>query len=210
MSPRVSEVDGLALSAREQARKQAILRYQERERLEREANALLKTLPADPDCPVYTEEQLFRPDRGGRFGRTTVQFDLIEEVIPSPRCAQSWKEELEFLASVSPLTPQERRCFQNWTLGLTQAEIGAKIGVRHQQSVSLTLRRAAWKCYDEGLGVSFSQFSRHPSYHKPIHRKTFSAGRICRNCEEPFSPFLSPGACCSTSCREMMSRRDKE
>ena len=202
--------DDAPLTSRERARKQALARYIEQETLEREADALLRAIPADPECPTYTEEQLLRPDRGGRFGRTSVQFEMMEEAIPAPRATQSWKEELEFLASIAHLTLHERSCLQSWMLGLTQDEIGDRMGLRHQQTVSLTLRSAARKCYEEGLGVSFSQFSTHPAYRKPIHRKGFSGGRVCRNCEEPFAHFFGSGVCCSTGCREMMTRRRRE
>ena len=194
--------------ARERAKESAAKSVRENARLEQAADELLKTLPSDPDCPVSTEANLFRPERGGRFGRTVASLEMMEEFLPTKQSLQCWNEEIEFLATISTLTSHEALCLQGWTLGLTQAEMSEKFKFRSQQLVSKSLKRAAWKCF-QGLDATFARISKHVSYRKPIRRDGSSPGRRCRNCGEPFSRYLGFGIFCSTGCREAIRHRKR-
>ena len=184
------------------------MQIRENERLEQEADELLRTLPSDPDCPVSTEANLFRPERGGRFGRTVASVESLEEALPSNRASQCWQEEIEFLATISALTSHEALCLRGWTLGLTQSEMSEKFKFHSQQLVSRSLKRAVWKCF-QGLDATFASVSKHVSYQKPIRRNVNSSGRRCRNCGEPFTRYLGFGLFCSTGCREAIGHRKR-
>ena len=184
------------------------MRIRENERLEQEADELLKTMPADPDCPVSTEANLFRPERGGRFGRTVASVEALAEVLPSSRASQCWQEEIEFLATISTLTSHEALYLRGWTLGLTQAEMSEKFKLHSQQLVSRSLKKAVWKCF-QGLDATFASVSKHVSYQKPIRRGLNYSGRRCRNCGEPFTRYLGFGLFCSTGCREAIAHRKR-
>ncbi len=195
-------------SARERVKERAAKRIRENERLEQEADELLRTLPSDPDCPVYTEANLFRPERGGRFGRTVASVDALAEALPSSRASQCWQEEIEFLATISTLTSYEALCLRGWTLGLTQAEMTVKFKLHSQQLVSKSLKKAVWKCF-QGLDATFASVSKHVSYQKPIRRNVNLSGRRCRNCNEPFTRYLGFGLFCSAGCREAIGHRKR-
>lgn len=195
-------------SARERVKERTAKRIRENERLEQEADELLRTLPSDPDCPVSTEANLFRPERGGRFGRTVASVDALAETLPSNRASQCWQEEIEFLATISTLTSYEALCLRGWTQGLTQAEMSEKFKLHSQQLVSRSLKKAVWKCF-QGLDATFTSVSKHVFYKKPIRRGLNYSGRRCRNCSEPFARYLGFGLFCSAGCREAIGHRKR-
>ncbi len=203
-----SETETQRANGGESAKSRAVMRIRENERLEQEADELLRTLPSDPECPVSTEANLFRPERGGRFGRTVASVETMEEFLPTNQSLQCWSEEIEFLATIAPLTSGEALCLRGWAMGLTQTEMCQKFAIKSQQLVSKTLHRAIWKCF-QGLDATFSRVSKHVSYRKPFRRNFISAGCRCRNCGEPFSPLLGSGSFCSIGCREAIGHRKR-
>jgi len=144
--------------------------FRSEEALERAADALLCALPRDPDCPAYTEKQLARSERP----YCVVSTEALAEVLIAPHTLQSVRDELLFLAAISPLTRLERLCLRGWVWGWTQREICINPpfchDVRAQQAVSRALRAALIKCTGS-LGLTFAQFSRHTVYRRPARRR---------------------------------------
>lgn len=177
---------------------------------ERIADALLRAHPRDPDCPFYSERQLARH---GRDCMTVTRIcverwgDLLESACPP----QSARDELLFLAAITPLDARERTCLRAWILGWTQAEArtlwqdGFEGG--SQQTVSRVLRSALCKCYD-GAALTFAAFSRHTLYRRPAARRDRLRTRICAYCQETFVTVTRVGCYCSSGCEAASQHRD--
>src|SRR5262252_2307615 len=95
----------------------------EEETLEQQADALLSQAPADRERPAYTERQL---------SRHGIRVDLKRLALTSPSPEQPLRDELKFLASVSLIAPEQRRCFQLWIDGWSQREIADACRVSQQ------------------------------------------------------------------------------
>ncbi len=196
--------------------------------MEQAADALLRALPRDPACPVFTETQLARRGRRCCAFSTDAWVELLAGAPP-----QSALDELSFLAAVTPLSRQERACLQGWMRGWTQREIcahwtelaekredvrgksaGGAPAMQHageaqtptQQATSRLLRCALGKCR-ESVGLSFTQFSRHTLYRRPAGRRGTWRAAICPYCREEFVYGLGIGRYCSQSCREAARHR---
>lgn len=173
-------------------------------RLEQEADALLQSLPRDPDCPTYTEAQLQRY----RYTHHVARLDSLIHSLETAYPGQSLLDEIAFLASITPMTRRERACLRGWLLGWTQREIGAKwqtlLPDVTRKNISRLLRSALRKCY-LAEGLTFAQFSRRTLYRRPARRRPWRAA-VCPYCDEPFAWGLGAGRYCSTFCREQARR----
>lgn len=169
----------------------------EGKRKEAEADALLNSLPRDPDCPTYTEEQLAR--RGSRL----VSVDSLADTVTAPPPALC--DELRFLLSVCNLPLMQRLCLRLWIQGYSQEDIARRSGLS-QQSISLRLRRALKKCYDNAP-LSFRRFSQHTIYRAPARARNAMILRPCLYCGERFPLGCGCGRYCSTPCRESARRK---
>ncbi len=140
----------------------------------------------------FTERQLMRRSR------RTVAGTGIEELAEA--CSQGAREELQFLASVSRLSPGARALVRLWADGCTQAEIAKALGTS-QQTISNRLRPALARCY-ENVPVSFREYSRRFIYRAPKRRNSAAFTRICPRCQEHFAAACGAGRFCSGRCQE--------
>ena len=172
--------------------------------LERQVDALLRSLPPDPDYPAFTEEQLLRHGKGYCVADTNC---WVEAMIPGGP-SQTFLEELTFVASLTHLTRRERICLRGWMLGWTQKEMSDLWNsvVGSQQEVSRILHTAVLKCF-EVSELSFAHFSRHTIYRRPLRRNQGVPTRLCLYCHETFVRDLGCGRFCSISCREASRHR---
>lgn len=170
--------------------------------LERAADDLLRSAPADPERPAYTERQLAR-----RMTRQILSLEWLAEnaavVMPQPM-----RDELKFLASVSRMSREKRRFLNLWMQGWTQNEIAEALRIS-QQRVSQQIRFALRRCYD-ATPLSFRRFSYHSIY-KPRGRFREKPGlRSCLYCESGYAVGTGCGRYCSGTCREMAWRIRKK
>ncbi len=128
--------------------------------LETAADRILDAAPPDAGCPTYTERQLRR--------HACVAVSLEDIVDRSMGPTQALRDELCFLAAVTPLQRDARAVLRLWTDGWSQEEIAGACGMS-QQRVSQRLRRALAACYDS-TPISFRRFSHHTIYRPPRRR----------------------------------------
>src|SRR5437016_1964836 len=107
--------------------------------LETAADALLRTTCRDPERPAYTERQLMR--------KSPRMIDIREMVRRAFTPSQTLRDEIRFLASVSHMNSEHRRCLKLWIDGWNQQEIAEACGIT-QQFISRRLRKALRACYD--------------------------------------------------------------
>lgn len=128
--------------------------------LERAADMIITSLPRDPERPAYTERQL------ARRGRRQIPAG-VRTVLHAQGTAQPFQDELRFLATLSRLGPETRRCLSLWADGWTQREIAQALGLS-QQRISQRLRQALRLCREHS-SLSFRRFSHH-TLHRPSRR----------------------------------------
>jgi len=167
--------------------------------LERAADDLLRRQARDPECPVYTEQQLVRRDR---------RIICIEEL--GSLCAapeQPLRDEIRFLLSVSRVSREQRRCLQLWLDGWNQKELAEAFGIT-QQAVSQRVKRALRACYDS-TPLSFRRFSHRTLYRRPRKGLERTILQACAWCGEEHPVGIGLGRYCSTACRELARRRPR-
>jgi hypothetical protein len=172
--------------------------------LEDAANALLRSVPPDPHCPIVSESQFMRLRCEGRV---MCLADVAECVagVPDQTAAEEWS----FLLATTRLSARERACLQGWIQGRTQESTGAvgQTGLPpcSQQTVSNALRRGVQKCLGEEGGLTFREFNRHTIY-RPAVRRERARRLMCPHCGERFRMGLGCGRFCCSACREAARR----
>lgn len=159
--------------------------------LEQAADALLSGTEHDPEQPVYTERTLRRREPPLR-----VSVDRIAH-LESIR-GQSLRDELRFLAAVTPLTRVEKACFSEWVDGWSQREIAHRLRLP-QQTVCRLLHSALTQCYDS-TPLSFDAFCKRSIYRPPSHELRRFKRRVCKGCGEEFAARSRRGVFCSLEC----------
>lgn len=172
--------------------------------LEEAADALIRGLPLDPNCPTTTEYQLMRPRCEGRW----LGFADVADAVAGD-CRQSAVEELEFLLHFVALSARERASLLGWMSGCSQEEASEpeQTGLPScsQQTVSKSLVRGIRKCWNAAGGLTFRAFSRHTIHH-PVAAREHGRMLQCPRCDEWFRVGLGCGRFCSSGCKEASRR----
>ena len=161
-------------------------------RLEDKADLLLRSVQADANYPASTEYNLTRR------ARFEVSLDSLAEWAIAP--GQSFRDELQFLMSVSSLPRHLRVCVRLWANGHSQSEIALAIRVS-QSVVSERIRSGLRICYDLSP-ITFRRFSQHTIYRAPTSRATNTQLSRCVRCGAQFAVGIGFGRHCSSECRQ--------
>lgn len=175
------------------------------EKLEAEADALLRLFPPNPEYPAYTEAHLLRKQIGMGATRCYLSLDSINEEFASEHPGLPHTDDLLSLASLTRLSPIERICIRAWVYGWTFCEIAENLDIGSRKKITTITRGALEKCLDM-YDISFTRFCWKPLYHRP-RRNPGAFLRRCRRCDEVYNAGLGIGSYCSTICKEAARRR---